>query len=221
MNRRLALRVALVAAAAASFAAAWFSIRTYYSRYYAVAARQGVMSVQEHIERLERSLAYDPSYGYGNLLMAESLMKRGRLEEALAAQQRGMRSYRTVQAQLQLATILERLRRNDEARVAYAKALALAPSNVSALERLAAIAYAAGETSRVEELATEIARVDLNNPNPPYLRAVVAERRGDVQTAYRLYQKISAAGKPARGALYRIEDVRSRLQALKPVVEKR
>src|SRR5690349_17260905 len=108
-----------MAAALLSFATAWFSIRTYYSRYYVVAARHGVMSGGEHVRRVERSLAYDPSYGYGNLLMAESLMKRGRLPEALEAQQRGLRSYRTVQAWLQLGTIHERMKNSAEARQAY------------------------------------------------------------------------------------------------------
>lgn len=220
MNREKFLRSLFVAAALLAFTAGWFAIRNYYGRYYGVLASRGVMDEREHAARLERSLSYDPSYGYSRLLRADYLMKKGRLQEAEIELRTAMESSRPAQAYLLQGVLFERRKRPADAVKAYEHVLAVAPAQVTALERLGVLAYETGDLKRVEEMAGQITRADLNNPNPTYLRAVAAERAGDPAAAYRYYQRLSAAGQPREGALYDLDTVRSRLQALEPVVQK-
>lgn len=201
-------------------AGSWLALRTYYGRYYSAMAAFGVMTPHEHIRRVDTALSYDPSHGYTNLLKARNELRSGRAEEALAAQEIGMKSLRSVRAYLQKATLLERLGRSAEAEKVYQHVISVAPGQVPAMERLAVIAYRKGDLERVEELARSIAEVDLNNYNPLYLNAIVAERRGQMPLAYQRYQRLSAAGKPAENALYDLEEIRQKLLQLKKVVGK-
>lgn len=200
---------------------AWFfALRGYYSNYYLVAASRGDKSVAEYGRLLERSVKYDRDNGRANSMLAAFHLRHNRFPEALRAQQQSMRSYRPVEAFEQLGNIQERVAQTSpdkrdllqNASANYLRTVRMNPADVSAIERLMVQAYRRRDKQRLEKLAEDLARIDWENLNGVYLRALLEEAEGNYVRASALLQRLSAAGEPRAGALYRLEEVRRRLR---------
>ncbi|MBX7245627.1 MAG: hypothetical protein K1X53_09005 [Candidatus Sumerlaeaceae bacterium] len=167
------------------------SLTSYYGRYYFVSATRGVHDEAKHEQDLKKALSYDPSHGYANLALARLMLKREAFGGALQYQQQGMESFLPLRGYVQMGTILEKLGRAKDAEDYYNKAVRMDPSSIEALERLALLAFRAQDSVRLESLASEIRRLDLNNVNSLYLLARDAERTNNLGVAYQNYQNIS------------------------------
>lgn len=204
----------------AAFAVWFLAVRRYYSDYYHVAATRGDKSVAEYRRLLEKSVKYDPDNGEANSTLAAFLLRHKRFPEALATQQQSMKAFRPVEAFEQLGNIQERLAQSSpgkthllqDASANYLRAVRMNPAHVSAIERLMVQAYRQRDKQRLEKLAEELARIDWENLNGIYLRALLEEAEGNDVSASALLQRVSAAGAPRAGALYKLNEVRDRLR---------
>jgi tetratricopeptide (TPR) repeat protein len=212
------VRAGFVAAALVLAGAGYLSATTYYGRFYDVMASRGVHGEEEYERNLRTALAYDDSYGYGNIKMAALMMRRGADGLALVHQERGMRSFNSVRTYAQLGSIQNRLGRLADAGESFERAAAMYPGYIDALEQLALLAYRAGDSNRLQELTAEIRNRDINNLDAYYLRAKDAERVGNTNAALLNYQLISASlartrAMPAQSMFDRAE-IESRLKEL-------
>lgn len=197
-------------------------LRGYYANYYLVAAKRGEKSMTDYERLLQRSIAYDKHSGLANAEMAIYRLARRDVSAALNAHERSMVSYRPVHAFEQFGNLQERLavnqpeaRRNELISLAtenYAKARRMNPGYIPALERLMVQAYRRGDQDRVEDLASDLARLDWENRNGLYLRALLEEANGSFASASALLQRVVAGGEGTQGALYRLEEVKQRLK---------
>lgn len=208
---------------------AWFGGLSYGSQYYLVAAKRGQKSAQEYERLLLKSIELDPHAARPRIDLAALYTAQRRLEPALGHQLSAMRSYRPVTAFEQLGLIIERTRQAGlplpkashvrlDPQALYEKANRVQPGNVNALVRMMVRAYRAGDYTGVEGYAKLLERVDLDNPNIPYVLALSADRQGNHRAAYGFYQRVSSAPFDAEEALYSLDEVQRRMVELRPVI---
>ncbi|MCX7019557.1 MAG: hypothetical protein NTY46_11330 [Candidatus Sumerlaeota bacterium] len=171
---------------------AWYSCRTYYSRYFIVAATRGVHGEREYEDNLRQSIRFDPAFGHARLLLARLLMKRGDNEGALSQQRQGMSSFRPVRAFAQMGSIREKQEARGQAVLYFQRALRMYPAYIEVLQSLAVLALREGDSEALDWAVGHIKRIDLNDINSYYLLARDAEQVGNLQTALMNYKKISA-----------------------------
>jgi tetratricopeptide (TPR) repeat protein len=128
-----------------------------------------------------------------------------------------MQSFRPFRAYQQQATIEERRSRPLAAVDLYERALLMHPTDITSLERLALLAYRINDREKLERAIDNLLRVDLNNLNAYYLRALEARRSGTAATEFRNLQFIStelARRQPERPLLFSEDIVATRLRVL-------
>ncbi len=205
-------------AALALWGCGYFSVTTFYGKYFDVMASRGVHTAQVYEDRLKKALSFDPTNGYVRLKLARVAMRQGGDGLALTHQLEGMKSFSSVRGYGQLGSICMRLKRDREAEEAFLKAVRMNPNYIEAWEQLAILTLKAGDSRKLHEITDEILRRDFKNLNAYYLRAKDAERRGDTNAALANYQRISAElvrrGSEVERALFTIEEVRKQIQRL-------
>jgi cytochrome c-type biogenesis protein CcmH/NrfG len=211
-------RIFALVAALLLWVVGYYSVTTFYGKYFDVMASRGVHTEQVYEERLKRALQFDPSNGYVLLKLARVAMRQGGDGLARNLQLEGMKSFSSVRAYGQLGSIYMRLKSDRDAEEAFLRAVRMNPNYVEAWEQLAILALKAGDSQRLQELTDEIRRRDMNNLNVYYLRAKDAERRGDVNAALLNYQIISAElmrrQTPGERAMFTPEEVRANIRQL-------
>jgi hypothetical protein len=214
-------------ALAAGVGLLWFASRGYYSQYELVSARLGEKSLTQYENLLNQSLDYDPSNGRASAERAAYLTAQKKYDTALVAQAQSMQSYRTLTSYEQLGRIEERLAEqattetkqthSRRAREYFEKAERVRPGNITALEHLMVLAYRSGENDVAESYASELARLDMDNPNAIYVRALIADRNRNFRAAYGLYQRIASLREVPKGAFFTPAVVQERLNQLRTV----
>jgi tetratricopeptide (TPR) repeat protein len=202
----------------------WFAFSGFFARYYFVVATRGAHDQHRHEEYLRKALTMNPTFGYANLALARLTMMQNKYGAAMELQRAGMESFRPFRAYQQLGTIHERLGEPDRATAEFERSRRMYPNDVVVLERLAALAFRQRDEQGLLRHTDELLRYDLNNLNALYLRARSAEQHGNSAAAFLGYQLISIelsriAGRPDRPLLFDSDEITSRLQILRPMLE--
>ena len=165
--------------------------RNYMGAFSLVRSTRGVHTEEYAVQQLDKAVNYDQTQGYAYILLAKNFIQRSDAEKALELQELGMRSFLSVRTYAQLGLIYELLGRSTDAREMYTKALRMNSKNVDVLQRLAVLAYDAGDSATLRDYADQIHNLDMNNVNATYLLAKDMERRNDREGALRNYIGIS------------------------------
>jgi tetratricopeptide (TPR) repeat protein len=196
----------------------YFSVTTFYGRFFDVMASRGVHTTEVYESRLKRALDFDPSNGYVRIKLARLAMRQNADGLALSLQLEGMKTFSSVRSYGQLGSIYMRLHKDKEARETFQRAVRMNPQYIEALEQLGILALKSKNSQELYEVTEELRKRDIKNLNVYYLRAKDAEYAGRTNVALLNYQIISAElfrrKKFPERAMFTQDEVRERILAL-------
>ncbi len=162
------------------------------ANYYAGASDYMLARYQEAAFHYKTAWTVDPNYGHVKSALAEALIRAGRPNEAMNFLERDAELTGRVNGRLRVARFYKRIGDLDDARVNFAKAAAMAPSNPEVLMQVAEFYDAVGQKAEARALYIRIYQMD------PVMPGLVEKMQNDGVT---ISEALAAAGpttQPAR-----------------------
>ncbi|MHB1768760.1 MAG: tetratricopeptide repeat protein [Phycisphaerae bacterium] len=130
------------------------------ANYYAGASDYMLARYQEAAFHYKTAWTVDPNYGHVKSALAEALIRAGRPNEAMNFLERDAELTGRVNGRLRVARFYKRIGDLDDARVNFAKAAAMAPSNPEVLIEVAEFYDSVGQKQDARALYIRIYQLD-------------------------------------------------------------
>ncbi len=162
------------------------------ANYYAGASDFMLARYQEAAFHYKTAWTVDPNFGHVKSALAEALIRAGRPNQAMNFLERDAELTGRVNGRLRVARFYKRIGDLDDARVNYAKAASMAPSNPEVLMQVAEFYDSVGEKQAVRALYIRIYQLD------PVMPGLVERMQHDgITISEALSAPMTATSRPA------------------------